>query len=165
MNLQDENLQSAILGDGAEYYVASQIMLNLRMLVSIAPTSAPSWDLEVTHPETGKTAKIQVKYRTRRERDSPHLRLRSGVNFNILVLIENPIDTDITFKDNQLNKRGIKNSTLHDFKVYPAWIVTKEQIEPLIYKSTNIKKGYMVRSFRNDEALFNWDVISTYLSE
>ena len=100
-------LQSAIMGDGAEYFVASQLMLNLKLLVSLAPTSAPSWDLEVTDPITNKTAKIQVKYRTRYNGDGGHLRLRGGTGFDFLILVENPISANLEFLESDVKSKRL----------------------------------------------------------
>ncbi|EKA7412779.1 hypothetical protein HJ138_23500 [Vibrio parahaemolyticus] len=159
---EDKKLTAAISGDGAEFFVASQIMLNLKLLVSIAPTSAPSWDLEVTHPITGKSAKIQVKFRTRLEKTTPHLRLRGGVNFDFLVLVETPLEV-------KADTGGISSKRWFDgienvaFNLYPTWIISKEVADGLMYMSTNKNKGHMVRSFRKPEHLFNWQIIKEAL--
>ncbi|EMJ3470210.1 hypothetical protein NB541_11635 [Vibrio parahaemolyticus] len=160
--MEDKKLVSAINGDGAEYFVASQIMLNLQLLVSIAPTAAPSWDLEVTHPLTGKSAKIQVKFRTRYNKASPHLRLRSGVNFDFLVLVETPLAV-------KADTGGISSKQWFDglsdvsFNLYPTWIISKQVADNLMYVSSNKTKGHMVRSFRKPEHLFNWQIIKDAL--
>lgn len=159
----DKKLKASIQGDGAEYYVASQIMLNLQLLVSIAPTSAPSWDLEVTHPTTGKSAKIQVKYRTRYKSSSPHLRLRSGVHFDFLILVENEIEGKVNIGD-QVSKQWFDGLSNAPFNIYPTWIISKEIADNLMYVSSNKNKGHMVRSFRRPEHLFNWQVIKDALS-
>ncbi|QOV28705.1 hypothetical protein INT50_08930 [Vibrio diabolicus] len=160
MELQNKKLQGAILGDGAEYFVAGQIMLNLRMLVSIAPTAAPSWDLEVTNPENGKSLKVQVKYQTRHNRNTPHLRLRSGIHFDILILVESPLESNLDFNSHadieQKWAQGLQNALV---PIYPTWVIDRERVESLMYKSTHKDKGFMVRSFRKQENLFNWQII------
>lgn len=160
--MEDKKLISAISGDGAEYFVASQIMLNLKLLVSIAPTSAPSWDLEVTHPISGKTAKVQVKFRTRYNKASPHLRLRGGINFDFLVLVETPLevkaDTGGVYSKGWFD--GIDNVL---FNLFPTWIISKAEADRLMYVSSNSSKGHMVRSFRKPEHLFNWRIIKDAL--
>ena len=161
--MDDKKLKAAIQGDGAEYYVASQIMLNLHLLVSIAPTSAPSWDLEVTHPKTGKSAKIQVKYRTRYDTSSPHLRLRSGVHFDFLILVENEIEAKADI-GGQISKRWFDGLSDVPFNIYPTWIISKDVADNLMYVSSNKNKGHMVRSFRRSEHLFNWQIIKHALS-
>ncbi|MBM4878322.1 hypothetical protein HYO45_22545 [Vibrio parahaemolyticus] len=154
----DKKLEGSILGDGAEYYVAAQIMLNLKMLVSIAPTAAPSWDLEVTNPINGKSAKVQVKYRTRRNNDSPHTRLRNGINFDFLVLVESSLPAEISvLSEEEVTKKwalGLQNCVMD---VYPIWIVTRDEAHRLLYKSINKEKGFMVKSFRTPEHLYKWD--------
>ncbi len=159
---EDKKLAAAISGDGAEFFVASQIMLNLKLLVSIAPTSAPSWDLEVTHPITGKSAKIQVKFRTRLEKNTPHLRLRGGVNFDFLVLVETSLEVKAD-TDGVSSKRWFDGIESVAFNLYPTWIIPKEVADSLMYMSTNKSKGHMVRSFRKPEHLFNWQIIKEAL--
>ncbi|MBE3862537.1 hypothetical protein HJ170_24340 [Vibrio parahaemolyticus] len=159
---EDKKLVAAICGDGAEYFVASQIMLNLRLLVSIAPTSAPSWDLEVTHPLTGKSAKIQVKYRSRIEKSTPHLRLRGGVNFDFFVLVETPLEVKAD-THGQASKQWFDGIDKVAFNLFPTWVISKETADSLIYVSTNKSKGNMVRSFRKPENLFNWQIIKDAL--
>lgn len=161
--MTDKKLKAAIQGDGAEFYVASQIMLNLQLLVSIAPTSAPSWDLEVTHPGTGKSAKVQVKYRTRYESSSPHLRLRGGIHFDFLILVENEIEAKADI-GGKISKRWFDGLSDVSFNIYPTWIVSREVADNLMYVSSNKSKGNMVRSFRRPEHLFNWQVIKDALS-
>ncbi|AGE91725.1 hypothetical protein ACPV3S_17435 [Photobacterium damselae] len=159
---EDKKLVSAIFGDGAEYFVASQIMLNLRLLVSIAPTSAPGWDLEVTHPLTGKSARIQVKFRSRIEKSTPHLRLRSGVNFDFLVLVETPLEVSAD-THGQTSKQWFDGIDNVIFKLYPTWIISKKTADSLMYVSSNKNKGSVVRSFRKPEHLFNWEIIKNSL--
>ena len=160
--MDDKKLRAAIKGDGAEYYAAAQIMLNLELLVSIAPTAAPSWDLEVTHPKTGKSARIQVKYRTRYSKASPHLRLRGGVNFDFLILIENSIEVKAD-TGGVVSKQWFEGIADVHFNLHPTWIVSKETAEGLMYTSINKSKGSMVRSFRRPEHLFNWQIIKDAL--
>ncbi len=159
---KDKKLVSAISGDGAEYYVASQIMLNLHLIVSMAPTAAPSWDLEVTHPLTGRSAKVQVKFRSRYDKASPHLRLRGGVNFDFLVLVESPVEV-IADTGGVVSKQWFDGLDKVSFNLYPTWIVSKQMANELMYVSSNKSKGYMVRSFRKPENLFNWQIIKDAL--
>jgi hypothetical protein len=97
---------SAILSEGAEYFVISYLMLNFGLICSQASRAMPGYDVLVAHPSVSdKTAKVQVKFRS--SLASPNgIKSKeraidvNSLDFDFLVVVSDPriFKEDISFE-------------------------------------------------------------------
>ncbi len=141
-----KSTQVSISSEGAELYVMSHLMLDMRLLCSQASRAMPGYDLLVSDPlNQNKIAKIQVKYRTgikspneKKRRHTEQKLTPNNLDFDFLVVVseqryftENCNIYTINRTSNQCMVS--KNYSAERRKVKHAkpscWVMSKSQIE------------------------------------
>jgi hypothetical protein len=151
IDLRDHEMQvatqTAIRADGAEHYVMSYLMLAYGIVATRANRNMPGYDILAYLPETGKSCRIQVKYRESRKSI-----LLENSDFDFLVLVT---DCHATY-EKQKSADGLKDET-REIKSWGIYVAPRERIDSYIEEGKSF-------TIRYSNYFMNWKIIFDYLS-
>ncbi|MGF1733722.1 hypothetical protein [Photobacterium kasasachensis] len=145
VDLRQKKTEAAIRGEGAELYIAGYIMLELGYIVSVASPNMPGYDLIVVDPQTKKSCRLQVKYRSN---NTSSLKL-SSTDFDFLILVDKPYHEAIEIEG---------SNTYRPLAKFDVWVLTNEWVE--LRKEPN---GYLSNP-RYLQHYHDWKKIVNFLS-
>ncbi|WP_064608930.1 hypothetical protein [Photobacterium sp. J15] len=147
VDLSQAKAEAAIRGEGAELYIAGYIMLELGYIVSVASPNMPGYDLIVVDPQTQKSCRLQVKYRSN---NTASLKF-SSLDFDFLILVDKPYHE---VKD--ISPDG--GSSLRPIAKFDVWVLSREWV------ATRRKANGHLSNPRYLQHYHDWSKIVDFLS-
>ncbi len=138
---------SSIKGEGAELFVAGHMMMEYGLIANMASPNMPGYDILIVNPQSNKTCRLQVKYRS----NSKSSIETNSLDFDFLVVVDKPSydQIEITVSEQKALRR------IPDF---PVWVIDRE------WAKDELECLGRIRNPRYQEYYKNWLSIVDFVS-